>query len=408
MGLLKTKTQEIYYTGSQVFFLDASLSSAINYDTEDGENNYLHSLSMFEDCITADDIRVYFRDDTANTEVEVFDFTVSQTPITLTAATTALLTPILSITDGGDAHTLYTSIDTANTTGSTRVELREYMFGGYRYTSLANIINSFMIAYVGDGKLITNVAKSDVLFHARRGIAEFSYDVFKTVKVQEVELSTSLSIPMPQDYVSYVKLAYTDSNGIKRIIHPTTLTINPTEAPVQDNDYNYVYDNDGNIVTGSSYTENQWDGFDTDSITGSLTTSINSNTIDNTLNYTPGKRYGLEPQHQQINGYFTIDERTGSFAFSSDLSGKIITIEYVSDSLGTDAEMKVHKFAEEALYKHIAFNVLAAKRNIPEYIVQRYKKERRAALRNAKLRLSKLNLEYMAQVMRGKGKHIKN
>jgi len=76
--------------------------------------------------------------------------------------------------------------------------------------------------------------------------------------------------------------------------------------------------------------------------------------------------------------------------------------------LGTDAEMKVHKFAEEALYKHIAFNVLSTKRNIPEYIVQRFKKERRAALRNAKLRLSKLNLEYMAQVMRGKSKHIKN
>ena len=70
--------------------------------------------------------------------------------------------------------------------------------------------------------------------------------------------------------------------------------------------------------------------------------------------------------------------------------------------------MKVHKFAEEALYKHIAFNVLANRINVPEYIVQRYKKERRAALRNAKLRLSKLNLEEMAQIMRGKGKHIKN
>ena len=102
MGLLETKSQEIYYTGSQVFFLDASLSSA----TSDGENNFLHSLSMFEDCITADDIRVYFRDDTADTEVEVFDFTVSQIPITLTAATTALSTPILSITEDGDAYQL--------------------------------------------------------------------------------------------------------------------------------------------------------------------------------------------------------------------------------------------------------------------------------------------------------------
>ena len=404
MGLLKTKTQEIYYTGSQVFFLDASLSSA----TGDGENNFLHSLSMFEDCITADDIRVYFRDDTADTEVEVFDFTVSQTSITLTAATTALSTPILSITEDGDVWGMYYDIDAANTTGSIRVELRDSMFGGYRYTSLADIVNSFMVAYVGDGKLINNVAKSDVLFHAKRGLQEFSYDVLKTVKIQEVELSTSLSIPMPQDYVSYVKLAYTDSNGIKRIIYPTTLTINPTEAPVQSDDYSYVYDGDGNIIAGRSYTENKWDSFNPDNITGTLNTATNVNAADNTLNYASGQRFGLDPQHQQVNGYFTIDERTGSFAFSSDLSGKIITIEYVSDSLGTDAEMKVHKFAEEALYKHIAFNVLAAKRNIPEYIVQRYKKERRAALRNAKLRLSKLNLEYMAQVMRGKGKHIKN
>jgi len=404
MGLLKTKTQEIYYTGSQVFFLDASLSSA----TGDGENNFLHSLSMFEDCITADDIRVYFRDDVANTEVEVFDFTVSQTPITLTAATTALSTPILSITEDGDVWGMYYDIDTANTTGSIRVELRDSMFGGYRYTSLADIVNSFMVAYVGDGKLITNVAKSDVLFHAKRGLQEFSYDVLKTVKVQEVELSTSLSIPMPQDYVSYVKLSFTGSDGIKRPIYPTTLTINPTEAPVQSDDYSYVYDGDGNIISGSSYTENKWDNFNPDSVTGTSNTAENINAIDSTLNYGSGQRFGLDPQHQQVNGYFTIDERTGSFAFSSDLSGKIITIEYVSDSLGTDAEMKIHKFAEEALYKHIAFNVLAAKRNISEYIVQRYKKERRAALRNAKLRLSKLNLEYMAQVMRGKGKHIKN
>ena len=405
MGLLKTKSQEIYYTGSQVFFLDASLSSA----TSDGENNYLHSLSKFEDCITADDIRVYFRDDTADTEVEVFNFTVSQTSITLTAATTALLTPILSITEDGDAWQLYREIDIANTTGSIRVELKDTMFGGYRYTSLADVVNSFMVAYVGDGKLINNVAKSDVLFHAKRGLQEFSYDVLKTIKVQEVELSTALTIPMPQDYVSYVKLSYTDSSGIKRPIYPTALTINPTEAPIQSDDYSYVYDGDGNIVSGSSYTENKWDSFNPDNITGTLNSNTeNYLTADSTVNHAAGQRFGLDPQHQQVNGYFTIDERTGSFAFSSDLSGKIIVIEYVSDSLGTDAEMKVHKFAEEALYKHIAFNVLAAKRNIPEYIVQRYKKERRAALRNAKLRLSKLNLEYITQVMRGKGKQIKN
>jgi hypothetical protein len=391
MGLLDNQTQEIYYTGSQVFVITAALTVGTN-DT--------YSLTQLEaqygSSLVASDIRVYVESgDSSFTNREIFNFTVSDS--------------ILTLTQGGDGDISFGQLDVLDIEGELRIELRHHSFGGYRHTSLADIVNSFMVGYVGDGKLITNVAKSDVLFYARRGIAEFSYDVLKTVKVQEVELSTALTIPMPQDYISYIRLSFIGDDGIKRIIQPTRLTINPTEAPVQDSDYNYVYDNDGNVVTGTSYTETQWQAYDTDNITGQISTD-NDYFVgrDDRLEYSFGGRYGLEPEHQQTNGYFTIDERTGSFAFSSDLSGKIITIEYISDSLGTDSEMKVHKFAEEALYKHIAFNVLATKRNIPEYIVQRYKKERRAALRNAKLRLSKLNVQEITQVMRGKGKHIKN
>ena len=282
--------------------------------------------------------------------------------------------------------------------------------GNYRYTSLANIVNGFMIGYVGDGKLIDNVRKSDVIFHAKRGLQEFSYDILKTVKAIEVELGSSLSLAMPQDYVSYVKLTYSGDDGVKRIIYPTTLTVNPTQMPAQDGDYEYIYDDNGDVIESSnSYIEDKWKEFDTDNITGNLSSTDDYYIgTDEYLSYVGGRRYGLEPEHQQVNGYFTINERTGSFNFSSDLSGKIIILEYVSDSLGTDSEMKIHKFAEEALYKHIAFNIVAAKRNVPEYVVQRFKKERRAAMRNAKLRLSKLNLEEMAQIMRGKSKRIKN
>ena len=70
--------------------------------------------------------------------------------------------------------------------------------------------------------------------------------------------------------------------------------------------------------------------------------------------------------------------------------------------------MIVHKFAEEAVYKCIAHAVLATKANVQEYIVARFKKEKRAAIRTAKLRLSNLKTEEMAQVMRGKSKQIKH
>ena len=46
--------------------------------------------------------------------------------------------------------------------------------------------------------------------------------------------------------------------------------------------------------------------------------------------------------------------------------------------------------------------------NIQEYVVQRYKKERFAAVRNAKLRLSNIKLEELTQILRGKSKQIKH
>ncbi len=214
---------------------------------------------------------------------------------------------------------------------------------------------------------------------------------------------------MPQDYVNYVKICYIDNSGIRRIIYPTRLTANPTEAPIQDDKHAYVYDSDGDIVEGSSITEEKWKNFDTKNVTGDLSSEDSVYlTTNDYLRSDYGRRYGSTPETTQVNGFFTINERTGSFAFSSDLAGKIIVVEYISDGLGTDAEMKINKLAEEALYKHIAYNVLAAKRNISEYIVQRYKKEKRASLRNAKLRLSNMKLSEMTQVMRNKSKQIKH
>ena len=94
--------------------------------------------------------------------------------------------------------------------------------------------------------------------------------------------------------------------------------------------------------------------------------------------------------------------------FSSNLSGETIILKYISDSLGTDEEMVVHKFAEDAMYKHIAYAMLSSRRNVPEYIIQRFRKERFAATRKAKLRLSNIKIEEISQVLRGKSKQIKH
>jgi hypothetical protein len=70
--------------------------------------------------------------------------------------------------------------------------------------------------------------------------------------------------------------------------------------------------------------------------------------------------------------------------------------------------MQVHKFAEEAMYKWIMHAIISTRANVPEYQVNRLKKERRAAIRQAKLRLSNIKLEDITQILRGKSKQIKH
>jgi len=121
-----------------------------------------------------------------------------------------------------------------------------------------------------------------------------------------------------------------------------------------------------------------------------------------------GSRFGLDPQHAQANGSYYIDNILGKIHFSSNISGKTVILDYISDSLGTDGEMQVHKFAEEAMYKWIAHAILSTRANTQEYLVQRFKKERFAAIRTAKLRLSNIKLEEITQIFRGKSKQIKH
>ena len=293
------------------------------------------------------------------------------------------------------------------------VEVKEFAkaerFGGYRYISLKDLVNNYMIAFVGDGKLISYCKRTDVLFHAKRGIQEFSYDIARTEKIQEIQLSTSLSMPMPQDYVHYVRMSYIDDAGIENIIYPARYTSRPSESILQDDDYNYLFDTDGTLLKGTPVTNTRFKDFDITKLTGSdiggNTGYDNDDSLDRIHVY--GGRYGLDPETTQNNGVFVIDELNGKISFSSDLANNIITLKYVSDGLGTDDEMQVHKYAEDAIYKYISHAIASTKANYPEYIINRFRRERRAAMRNAKLRLSSLKLGELTQVMRGKSKRIK-
>ncbi len=316
-----------------------------------------------------------------------------------------------NVTINGVATTAFTFNNTTNTitlnSGATAadvvlVTLINPDLGNYQYITMQQLINNFIISYVGEDKIIPKVRRSDVAFHAQRGLQEMSYDILRSEKSQEIELPPTLKMALPHDYVNYVKLSWKDDSGIERVIYPARKTSNPT-AVNQASDFGYIFDANGNLTTASN--SDTWTTFSSQGTVSATTGTSDDTDIDQA--FVEGRRYGLTPEHAHVNGVYFIDNSKGYIHFSSDLSARTITLKYISDGLATEDEMIIHKLAEEAMYKYVAHAILATRVNIPEYIVARFKKERFAAIRQAKLRLSNFKSEEIRQVLRNKSKQIK-
>ena len=282
--------------------------------------------------------------------------------------------------------------------------------GNYQFITLGEIINNFIAAYIGEGKILAAALKGDVKFHAHRALQELSYDTLKSCKSQEIVLPPSLQMMLPHDYVNYTKITTSDSNGIEHVLYPAHKTSNPIDIG-QDADGDYTTTTVAAVVTLDTDNESEtWDNYSTSSpnvIPINSSTTNNAN-VDNDNIFDQRSRYGMDPQYSQANGSFYIDCNTGKIHFSSNLAGRTIILHYLSDHHGEESEQIVHKFAEEAMYKHIAYGCAQARTDVPAGIVQRLKQERFAETRKAKIRLSNIKIEEITQVMRGKSKFIKH
>ena len=391
MALL-TENNRQYYEGAQSFTGDAGGTAGQKFTTTFNTDLIFGNFSKNEVDYALNNFKIYTSaTGAAGTYSEYTSaYTVVDNIITITGALTANITVVVQLKklDGGNYGNLIT--DKAYGT------VVEKNYGSYSYIKIGDIVNNFLVAYIGAGKLILDVKRTDVIFHAKRALQEFSYDTLKSVKSQELTVPKGLSVPIPQDYVNYVNIYWIDQLGRQHIIMPTnTLHESPTELPIQDTEGVPVQDNfNTNIESGNSIGDDRW----------ASNAFRNGNNIaddafaaaeffadyNGMVGY--GQQYGLEPQYANANGYFNINDRINSISFSNNLVDKIINLEYISDGLSNDLETRVPKMAEEAMYAYISHAIIASRINQPEYIVQRLKKERSAKLRNAKIRLSNIKL----------------
>ena len=406
-GYLAGHNEHAYYSGSD---LDQYYGNYQFINLSDIVDNfiatYVGSGKILENALAAD-VSFHAHRALAELSFDTFKSCKSQ-EITLPPSLTMPL-PIdyvnytkITWSDGnGIEHVIYPASKTSNPNSVMQDSDGKYMFSPQkleRNQRMADRLHQYERTITITSLSIGQV-KWDIFPHSLGWKPEDSFGVANNVDTNPLKVGMEIVSPhFPAGTTISKVYDMTDTTNWAFETSNPTLVASPINVPTLI----HIIDNTSDTTWGKfkSSSSNQV------AIDNSLTTNPS---VDND-NYfqSAGQRYGLDPQYAQGNGSFFIDCDAGKVHFSSNLNGKTIILHYLSDSLGSDDEMKVHKFAEEAIYKWIAYGCLSALADVPEYIIARFKREKFAETRKAKLRLSNIKIEEITQIFRGKSKFIKH
>jgi hypothetical protein len=285
-------------------------------------------------------------------------------------------------------------------------------WGEYQFVTLKDIVNNFMLMYVGDTELINNVNRYVVLFHAKRGIQEINYDALRNIKVLQQDVGDNLRFILPPDYVNYVRISV-EKDGILFPLHENT-KINYASEYLKDNNGDLLFDANGEVLeAGNSQLDRERLAglprqrfLDAGARYGQWGWNVDG---DWYFDYGIGGYYGLDTSKANINDSFRVDKKSGVINFSSGVKAQSIVLEYVSDGMenGADDSVSINKLAEDYIYTYIRWAILDNRVDAQEYVVRRARKEKMAKLRNAKIRLSNMHAGRLLMNLRGRDKWIK-
>lgn len=284
--------------------------------------------------------------------------------------------------------------------------------GYYSFITLDDLVTNFMIGYTGPNTTVGDVDRYRVEFFGKRAVQEFSYDVVSE-KTWEYELNSGqLSIPLPQDFVKEVRLAWVDDNGYERTIQRRRDSGDPS-SPLTNEEGLFLFDNEGALLYATpSQTRQRFEERQTEVSTdtgGYLAGYLQGDGYTDSVYYQYGKRYGINPEHATVNGSYLINKEFGTVSFSGDLANSVITIQYVSDGLSDDdSEIRMPKVLEQAMYDLMTYQMIQNRSDVPLYEKQSAKRSKTASYQNAKIRLYGANYKELIQTLRGQTKWIKN
>lgn len=258
------------------------------------------------------------------------------------------------------------------------------LHGNYAYITLEQVVNDYLASRDQDD-FTSKVPRFKIVYQAKRGIRELYYDVLQEIKAIELDLDDRLQVILPPDFVNYVRISIKNDDGtLTPLVQNKDLSI--SNVYLQDNTGALVFDFEGNIIQSGEILN---------------TPSIQNNNSDGGI-----CSYIFSPNLNMSNvfteGSFRLDKDAGVIRFSSEVENKSVVLEYISDGIDEDeTQIRVHKFAEEALSNFIYYQLIKRNRHISQGEKDRAKREYFNTRRIAKRRVNNTPKQEWIKAMSG-------
>lgn len=273
--------------------------------------------------------------------------------------------------------------------------------GGYQCVSLTDLVNNYLMSR-GSDDWTKDTPRHQIIFQARRAIRELYFDVAQSIKAVSLELSPTLAITLPPDYVSYTRISWVSDSG-ELVPMAEDRRMNISSTYLQDHDYDLLFDNEGCILEGNLGGKSRSDMINE--------VSNNSDEEGYASKYSFCSSY-FNPARDRSrdfnNGKFKVG--SGQIFFDSTAKSKEVVLEYVSDGMYTGCgveDIKIHKFAEACVMDYIYYELVKNRRNVGQSEKERARREFYNSKSKSRRRLNPLRYEDIIQVFKGDGRIVR-
>lgn len=257
------------------------------------------------------------------------------------------------------------------------------LWGESQYISLKEIVDEYIDGLL-PSDLTYNVPRRNILKKARNAIKLYKSSAVKELTALEMDLSNTLTITLPIDYMDYYRISWVSEDGK---IYPMAQNdrLSVAKGILQDDEYFFLYDDDGNYITAKG----------------------SGPSIDDVMEATSG--YSVDMGQVYENGDFNIDKEAGVIQFGSSAKEKTIVLEYVSDGVYNkqDSEVKINKLSAQAINDYIYFYLIKRMNGVPQSEKTRARRDWKVSERVMNSLLNPVRLEDVLQVNKSKSRWIK-